>query len=195
MVSVNYLTDFAKFRNTKLPSDFSKLRYVKPCDCVYIFDNSRCSIGGNVPDYYVDIKKVFHEAVKMQKTIFGAIIPARPAYYETFQILKPSYLILHLESFAKGQGTNAIKKVVKESLQNPQTQGRVTLQADMIDGKTSPAGFYYKLGFRFADDNNNAILAKWLENGGTKENAPKLYGFMYLPKENVEHCLNYSSKK
>ena len=77
------------------------------------------------------------------------------------------------------------------SLQDSRTNGRVTLQSDIIDGKTSPSGFYYKLGFRFSDESKNDIMKKWLEQGGKKESSPMITGFMFLPKENIHNCLNY----
>ena len=65
------------------------------------------------------------------------------------------------------------------------------IHADVIDGKTSPAGFYYKLGFRFVNNDNNKVLQNWIEKGGSKEKSPMLTGMMYLPSENIRHCLNY----
>ena len=82
--------------------------------------------------------------------------------YDTKGVNDAYYMILTLESHRKGDGTKAIKKVVKKSLANPKTQGRVLLHAQTIDGKTYPSGFYYKLGFRFVDDLKNNILEQCL---------------------------------
>jgi len=165
----------------------------KTYDCVSYIDDMGCTIGGYIPDNYLTVKKIFREAVRAYKTIFGERIPASPAHWEERAVLKPSYTILHLESHGKGQGTEAVKDVLRRSLADPKTEGRVTLHASMIDGESSPAGFYYKLGFRFTNVENNEILAKWMKNGGRKENAPNLSGFMYLPTENIKHCLNYNT--
>lgn len=60
-----------------------------------------------------------------------------------------------------------------------------------IDGKTSPAGFYYKLGFRFANDESNKVMQNWFKTSGRREDSPMETGMMFLPAENIKHCLNY----
>ncbi len=167
-------------------------KFEKSCECIAHFDDSKCVVFGDFPNNYVTIEKFFIEAQPERISKFTKkVIPAQAAKWEITQYLKPSYFISHLFSHARGQGTSAVQQVVRKSLDDIRTQGRVTLQADIIDGKTSPAGFYYKLGFRFPNKNDNDILQKWIENGGNKKNAPMLTGMMYLPEENIMHCLNY----
>lgn len=165
--------------------------FKRNCELRYKIDQENFEIFGEIPDDYVNISKTWQEARPQSKGRFGKTIPAKEAHWEETRTLKPAYYIDHLFSHGKGQGKNAIKLVVTESLNNPQTQGRVTLHADIIDGKTSPAGFYYKMGFRSTNKANNQELEKWLAMGGKRENAPMLGGIMYLPKENILHCLNY----
>ena len=81
--------------------------------------------------------------------------------------------------------------MVIKSLKDQRTAGRVILDAQKIDARTSPAGFYYKLGFRFLEEKFNKILEQWKTLGGTKFNAPDLEGKMYLPKENIKDCIRY----
>ena len=148
---------------------------------------------GYMPENYVKVTKEFIEE-QSYKIRFGpnkGKTKISPAHWEEIQEMLPHYHIDILWTGGKGTGTTAVQNVVAESLRNPLTQGRVTLDACCMDGETSPAGFYYKLGFRFKDPNMNNELATWIENGGKRENAPFLTGFMYLPKENIEHCLNY----
>lgn len=115
-----------------------------------------------------------------------------PSYFRTkLAQLEPHYYVDELWSGGKNTGTNAIKNVVLKSLDDPQTQGRVLLEACSIDGKTNPIGFYYKLGFRSVNPDTNADCAKWLAEGGKRKNAPRGCTKMYLPKENIQHCLNY----
>lgn len=114
-----------------------------------------------------------------------------PHFYQKLPQLQPHYYIEELWSRGKNTGTNAIKSVVLTSLNDPKTQGRVLLNACCIDGITYPTGFYYKLGFRSTNSYTNEECAKWLAEGGKRENAPIACGTMYLPKENIEHCLNY----
>ena len=106
-------------------------------------------------------------------------------------ILKPHYFIKFLWGDGNREGTNFVQDVVIKRLKDERTNGRVILDAKKIDAKTSPAGFYYKLGFRFLDETLNKILQQWKISGGTKFNAPDLEGRMFLPKENVEDCIRY----
>ena len=99
---------------------------------------------------------------------------------------KPAIDIKRLESDIRGGGTRAIKKVVRESLADPETNGRVTLVAANInDAKPHPFNFYYKLGFRAPEEYYNKMGA---EGRPMYKDADI---FMYRPKENIEHCLNY----
>ena len=159
------------------------------------FDIGKTIQFGCIPEDYVKITKEFIEKYSY-KIRFGphkGETKVSPAHWEEIKEMLPHYHIDKLWTGGKGSGTIAVQNVVSESLRNPITQGRVTLDACCIDGKTSPAGFYYKLGFRFKDQAMNNELATWLEKGGKRENAPFLTGFMYLPKENIEQCLHYGN--
>ncbi len=166
--------------------------FIRTCECNFHFDDSKIVVFGKLPEDYVNIEKFFVETEPEHfSRLLKKKIPEKPAHWETIQIIKPSYYISHLFSHGKGQGKDAVKKIVTMSLQDSRTNGRVTLQSDIIDGKTSPSGFYYKLGFRFSDESKNDIMKKWLEQGGKKESSPMITGFMFLPKENIHNCLNY----
>ena len=173
MLKINFLTPSISvnkiFQKTKRPNiNFcAKDTFEKSYECYDIFcEQDNNSVMGNYPADYI-----YEKSGK---------------YF-----LRPHYYILGLESFKKGGGTTAIKNVVKKSLENPLAQGRVIVHsADLIPGKYS-AGFYYKLGFRFTNEDKNEIMENWLSAGGRKENSPSVEGLMYLPKENIEHCLNY----
>ena len=120
-----------------------------------------------------------------------------PDYYMD----KPVTIIDELFSFKKGDGTRIIKKIVRESLKN-NTEGRVALLASNVNYKKGhPMGFYYKLGFRSINEKYNQICEQWLKRGGKLDDRPieiKVGLFttpeMYLPKENIEHCLKYPEK-
>ena len=118
-----------------------------------------------------------------------------PAHWEDIQIMLPHYHIDKLWTGVAGSETRAVRDIVSRSLADSQTNDRVTLDACCIDGKTSPAGFYYKLGFRFGDAKKNKELQNWPEKDASGENAPFLTGIMFLPKENIKHCLNYGKNK
>jgi hypothetical protein len=148
---------------------------------------------GLVPKNYVKTKtydvEEYTYKIKMGKN--KGKMQTVPAHQETEQIWNPRYHIDKLWTTGKGSGTRTVKSIVRQSLQDVETQGRVTLDACCIDGKTAPGGFYYKLGFRFTNPETNKICQEWLEKGGKRENAPWATGMMYLPRENISQCLNY----
>lgn len=165
----------------------------------YAIMQSHKDIGGTIayayPNYYTKlVERVFVEAQPERETFsFGKTrkIPAKAAYWDETRILLPHYHIDKLWSTGKGSGQNSVKDIVRKSIKDQETRGRVTLDACCIDGKTCPGGFYYKLGFRFKDPYINKQFENWLKNGGNKEDAPFYTGDMFLPKENISKCLNY----
>lgn len=164
------------------------------CEMRYHVEDSNVMTFGSLPQNYINTSKFWVEAEPAREIKFGSKIrfkPATEAHWEEYNTLKAAYHLDHLFSHGKGQGQNAVKELVRTSLKDPKTQGRVTIDADIIDGKTSPAGFYYKMGFRASNEYNNEQLAKWLTEGGKRENAPMLTGMMYLPRENILRCLYY----
>lgn len=92
-----------------------------------------------------------------------------------------------------GAGTKAVQALLERSLADKETEGRIVLNAEIIDGQTSPAGFFYKLGFRFVDKTMNETMENWLAKK-SKDEAPKLTGMMYLPKENINKLMMYNMK-
>ncbi|MCM1265402.1 MAG: hypothetical protein NC200_04305 [Candidatus Gastranaerophilales bacterium] len=93
-----------------------------------------------------------------------------------------------------GAGTKAMQALLERSLADKDTEGRIVLYAEMIDEQTSPAGFFYKLGFRFVDKSMNEIMEKWVAKKILTD-APKLSGMMYLPKNHINKLMTYSDKK
>lgn len=93
-----------------------------------------------------------------------------------------------------GAGTKAVQALLERSLADKDTEGRIVLYSEMIDGETSPAGFFYKIGFRFVDKSMNDIMDEWLTKK-IKTGAPKLSGMMYLPKNHINKLLMYNNKK
>ena len=159
------------------------------------FDEGGTIVFGDFPKDYVQTRI---EKFEPQPTIFKinkikgkGKTKTNTVQNNEIKELLPHYHIDLLRSNGAKTGTNAVQSVVEESLKNPLTKGRVTLDAQDIDKVGSPAGFYYKLGFRFSNPSINEEFATWLKNGGTRANAPQTTGFMFLPKENIEHCLNY----
>ena len=107
-----------------------------------------------------------------------------PKYYRS----QPVYNIEQLRSTGKGAGTRAVQDVVRKSLADSDAQGRVTLVvARTVSSRPHPFNFYYKLGFRASENFYNNMGKEG------KTMYPDAMIYMYLPKENIEHCLNYRS--
>ena len=149
-----------------------------------------------VPEYEWTRKKMVRETMPdgSTKLVRKTVTTKEPEHWEEVATWLPHYHIDKLWTTGKGSGTNSVQDVVRRSLEDPKTQGRVMLDACCIDDKTAPGGFYYKLGFRFVNENTNKECAKWLAEGGKREDAPFALGMMYLPKENISQCLNYKVK-
>lgn len=90
----------------------------------------------------------------------------------------------------KGEGRKAIKALVEKSVADKDTEGRIIVDVKIIDGQTSAAGFFYKLGFRFLDNQKNNMLKNW-EQGQDSIISPMITGMMYLPKEEIKRLLMY----
>ena len=106
--------------------------------------------------------------------------------------LKNCYKIDSVEAPVRyqGAGAKAIQSVLDRSLADKDTQGRLVLYCEVTDGQTSPAGFFYKLGFRFLDRSMNEVMEQWVRQN-IKTEAPKLTGMMYLPKNNINKLMMY----
>ncbi len=116
-------------------------------------------------------------------------IPSKKIY----TYLKNCYIIDNIESPQrhKGAGTKAVQSVLDRSIADKDTEGRLIVYAKITDGQTSPAGFFYKLGFRFIDKSMNEIMEKWLIKK-IDTDAPKLTGIMYLPKNHINKLMMYN---
>lgn len=119
---------------------------------------------GKYPDYYLDV-------VGKNK------------------VTKPSVFISHLE--AQGCGANLMKVAAKDA--EKFTDGRMILDAQSVDGMTSPDAFYYKLGFRKLNQKENELIKEYIDKG--EKIPPDTFSDrMYLPKEKLFHLLNYKKK-
>lgn len=197
-MKINSITSNYLYSNTRqnFVQNNAPLKQTQPdfkgrCNSCFTDKFYKIFAGIDFPRDYIIKTKQLVPATSQRATKSGRIIPAIPLHTEDIQILKPHYHINFLWADGNREGTNFVQDVVIKSLKDPRTQGRVILNAEMIDAETSPAGFYYKLGFRFANQKFNKILKDWKDNNGTKLNAPSITGMMYLPKENIEQCLRY----
>ena len=176
-------------------SKVSQKASVEPAILRFHKNNGRSAYYPDYPADYLEL--VSEEYVKgipekvHKHGNFEYKTPAFPGYTKKKYNIKPHYEIDTLISTGKGSGTKAVQDVVRKSLADKDTNGRVVVYAECIDGHSYPAGFYYKLGFRFYGTDRNKEMESWIINGGKRESAPTISGKMQLLKENIEHCLNY----
>ena len=149
-------------------------------------------------DYVVEVEvkpssnseKQMTELMNRYKLItFKMPLPTKQLY------LNNCYKLDFIESPQRdcGAGTKAVQALLERSLADKETEGRIVVYAEITDGQTSPAGFFYKLGFRFVDKTMNETMEKWVAKR-IKSDAPNLSGMMYLPKENIKKLMMYNMK-
>ena len=116
-------------------------------------------------------------------------VPSKKIY----TYLKHCYKIDSIEAPQrhKGAGTKAVQTVLERSLADKETEGRLVVLAEITDGQTSPAGFFYKLGFRFVDKSLNETMEEWLRKNENTD-SPKVTGIMYLPKNLIKKLMMYN---
>lgn len=113
-----------------------------------------------------------------------------PEYYleqrGKLRVTKPSIFISHLEGNCCG--TRLMQIAGQDAVR--QTEGRMVLDSQCVDGFTSPDAFYFKLGFRKLNSHENDLIKSYIDKG---EIIPpdSFSDRMFLPKENLLHLLNY----
>ncbi len=148
-------------------------------------------IPGEIDDDYVDIVEENVDYESSGLTLFNtqpfvASPPKRQIKY-----LKNCYIIDYIQSPKArcGLGTEAVKALAEKAMFDPKADGRiVTFSAPMLK-ESSPALFFYKLGFRFTSPQAN----KYMEECLIKKipDIPAQVGMMYLPKSRLHKLLRY----
>ena len=72
---------------------------------------------------------------------------------------------------------------------DPRIQGRIVTYSAPVWQESSPAIFFYKLGFRFLEPEANKRIQQCIEN--KTPDLPAQTGMMYLPKANLHKLLRY----
>lgn len=151
-------------------------------------------IIGDIDDDYVDTVEVEQEAPQAPDGNFfsssqALFLPQRPK--KKYKYLKNCYIIDYIQSPKPrcGLGTAAIKSLAEKAFFDPKAKGRiVTFSAPMVQ-ESSPALFFYKLGFRFMDIEANAYMEECLAK--KIPDIPAQVGMMYLPKNRIQKLLRY----
>lgn len=148
-------------------------------------------IVGEIDDDYVDIVE---ETVNVKRDIdsnfFSSgqiIVPVK----HKIKYLKNCYIIDYIQSPKArcGLGSEAIKNLAEKVMFDQKAQGRIVTFSTPIAKESSPALFFYKLGFRFTSPLANEYMEECL-----KKNVPDIpaqTGMMYLPKSRLHKLLRY----
>ncbi len=146
-------------------------------------------IVGDIDDDYVDIVEEEIKTPPKQEGSFSFL--KLPPQKKQTKYLKNCYIIDFIQSpiHRKGLGTQAIKSLAEKVMFDSRAEGRiVTFSAPMLQ-ESSPALFFYKLGFRFMDKKANEYMVECLSK--KIPDIPAQTGMMYLPKNNLQKLLRY----
>jgi hypothetical protein len=149
--------------------------------------NDKIVIAGEVEDHYVDIVEVEEDLSNNPSYNFFNAKPEK----KKKKYLKNCYVIDYIQSPTQGVGlgTEAIRGLVEKAMFDPKAEGRIVTYSSPIWKESSPAQFFYKLGFRFMDPEANKRIAECIAK--KMPDLPAQTGMMYLPKANISKLLRY----
>lgn len=112
-------------------------------------------------------------------------------YKRQTKYLKNCYIIDYIQSPKprSGLGTAAVKQLAEKAMFDSRAEGRIVTFSAPIMKESSPAMFFYKLGFRFTDPLCNAVMEDCLQKN--MPDIPAQIGMMYLPKSRLNKLLHY----
>ena len=147
-------------------------------------------IVGDIDDDYVDIIEDLDKSSQPQSFNFFQLEPEK----KKTLFLKDCYVIDYILSPKQrcGLGTEAIKGLAEKALFDEKTQGRIVTFSAPVWKESSPALFFYKLGFRFMTKSANEYMEECLIK--KIPDIPPQIGMMYLPKNNLNRLLRYGDK-
>ena len=114
-----------------------------------------------------------------------------PAKKRKTKYLKNCYIIDYIQSPKQrcGLGTEAIKSLAEKAMFDKKADGRIVTFSAPIIKESSPALFFYKLGFRFTEPEANDYMEKCIRD--KIPDIPAQIGMMYLPKARLHKLLRY----
>ena len=156
-------------------------------------------IPGEIDDDYVDIveeeisslRSNYKNANDNFFTTGSSMLFQPPTYKRKTKYLKNCYIIDYIQSPKTrcGLGTAAIKQLAEKAMFDSKADGRIVTFSAPIMKESSPALFFYKLGFRFTDPESNDIMEECLQKN--MPDLPAQIGMMYLPKNRLQKLLMY----
>ena len=145
---------------------------------------------GDIDDDYVDIvEEKIPVSPRAGNSSFN-FFQLEPERRQT-KFLKSCYLIDYIQSpkMGCGLGTEAIKNLAEKAMFDQKTEGRIVTFCAPVWKESSPAQFFYKLGFRFMDKEANLYIEDCIIK--KVPDLPPQIGMMYLPKSNIHKLLRY----
>ena len=146
-------------------------------------------IPGDIDDDYVDIveEEILNEHLPDQHLNFFQ----QRAEKKKIKYLKHCYVIDYILSPTqrRGLGSEAIKGLAEKAMFDKRTEGRIVTFSTPIAKESSPAIFFYKLGFRFTDPQANEYIKECIVKN--IPDIPPQVGMMYLPKSQLQKLLRY----
>jgi len=145
-------------------------------------------IAGDIDENYVDI--IEEEAPQNSEEQSFNFFQSPPQKKKT-KILKDCYVIDFIQSPRAycGMGTEAVKGLAEKAMFDKNMEGRIVTFSSPVWRESSPALFFYKLGFRFIDPAGNDYMEECLIK--KVPDIPPQIGMMYLPKYNLHKLLRY----
>ena len=130
-------------------------------------------IPGEIEDDYVDI--VEEILPQNNSNFFTSQEFVSPSIKRQIKYLKNCYIIDYIQSPKArcGLGTEAIKNLAEKAMFDSKADGRIVTFSAPMTKESSPALFFYKLGFRFTSPEAkewNRIIRAGLMAGGYIEN-------------------------
>ena len=150
------------------------------------------AIPGVIEDDYVDVvEETLNLERKPEEGNFfnqqSFIIPVK----RKIQYLKNCYIIDYIQSPKprRGLGAEAVKALAEKAMFDPKAEGRIVTFSAPLVKESSPALFFYKLGFRFTSPQANEYMEECLRK--KVPDIPVQTGMMYLPKNRLHKLLHY----
>lgn len=142
-------------------------------------------IPGEIDDDYVDIVEE-----SLRNDYGGNFFSASPLKRK-IKYLKNCYIIDYIQSPKTrcGLGTEAVKNLAEKAMFDPKTEGRIVTFSAPLVKESSPALFFYKLGFRFINPESNQYMEECILK--KIPDIPAQVGMMYLPKSRLHKLLRY----
>ena len=147
-------------------------------------------IPGEIEDDYVDIveEKISPDS---GANFFTAPEFVQPEIKRKIKYLKKCYIIDYIQSPKQrcGLGTEAVKNLAEKAMFDSKAEGRIVTFSAPIVKESSPALFFYKLGFRFTSPEANQYMEECILK--KIPDIPAQVGMMYLPKSRLHKLLRY----